>query len=372
MRYILILTFFAGLLSFSPSIDPIRLRSESIPFTPKEFYVAAIIDQRPERGPIARMALELNQSPQPVDLDKGISVSFQQFINQGLKQNKALRPVGMQIRQCKVVETASGNRVSGQFSFDVAFVLLGKDDTGKETTTHLMDYKGGTKYVRPLGKTDVIESSIRQTLIGALRHFNDYMNRESNQNEKLAKTLRVNFIDDTRITNDDTVHYNPARKLTWDDFKGEARKSSHYAAEVFTSFSYEGKSSVKDGVINLNLKVKAYMLKNSSWGRPDAKNAYALNHEQRHFDITKIIVERFKKKLHADSLTLEDYNSIAQYQFIETFRELNRMQTQYDDETNHSLNQAAQERWNQKIDAELRSFGIIPSMSGRVGAPEPK
>ena len=190
------------------------------------------------------------------------------------------------------------------------------------------------------------------------------MNRESGRNEKLARSLKINFIDDTgtsdgRINNDDTVHYNPARKLTWADFQAQPRRGSHYAAEVFTSFAYEGKSSVKDGVIILNLTAKAFMLKTSSWGRPEARTAYALNHEQRHFDIVKIIVERFKRKIHPDSLTLEDYNSITQYQFIESFREMNRMQTQYDNETDHSINQPAQERWNQKIDEELRSFGVI-------------
>ena len=122
------------------------------------------------------------------------------------------------------------------------------------------------------------------------------MKRESGRNEKLAKSLKINFVDDTRITSDDTVHYNPARKLTWADFQAPPRKGSHYAAEVFTSFAYEGKSTVKDGVIILNLTAKAYMLKLSSWGRADARNDYALNHEQRHFDIVKIIVERFKRK----------------------------------------------------------------------------
>ena len=111
-------------------------------------------------------------------------------------------------------------------------------------------------------------------------------------------------------------------------------------------------------MITLNLSVKSYVLKKSSWARADAKNAYALNHEQRHFDITKLVAERFKRAIQPDSLTVEDYNSLIQYQFIESFREMNRMQKQYDGETNHSLNQAAQEQWNQKIDAELRSFGV--------------
>lgn len=348
-----------GLFRLLPPTEPIRLRSESLPFTPKEFYIATVTDQRSERGPIARLALVLNQASQSVDLERGVAISFQQFINQGLKQNKSLRPIAMRIRQCRISETAGGQRVTGQFTFSVAFELLGKDDLGDETSTRLTEYRGSANYTRPLSQTAVIESTIRQTLIASLRSLNEYMNRESGRNEKLAKSLKINFLDDTRITNDDTVHYNPDRKLVWADFKAEPRRGSHYAAEVFTSFAYEGKSIVKEGVIILNLTAKAYMLKESSWGRPDARNAYALNHEQRHFDIVKIIAERFKRKIQTEILTLEDYNSQMQYEFIESYREMNRLQTQYDDETNHSLNQAAQERWNQKIDAELRSFGVI-------------
>ncbi|MFD2571252.1 hypothetical protein ACFSUS_11455 [Spirosoma soli] len=358
MNKAVILIFIGGLLSFAPLAEPIRLRPESLPFTPKEYYIATVTDQRPERGPVARLALVLNQPTQPVDLQGGAAESVRDFVTQGLTRNKKLRPIAMRILQLRVVETAVGNRVSGQFAFSAAFDLLGKDDNGQEVSTRLTTYRGSANYVRPLNQTAVIEPTIRQAIVASLRSLNEYMNREAGKNEKLAKSLTVTFTDDSRITDDDTVHYNPSRKLTWADFKAEPRRGSHYAAEVFTSFAYEGKSSVKNGVINVNLTVKGYMLKNSSWGRADAKNDYALNHEQRHFDITKIIVERFKRKVHPDSLTLEDYNSIIQYQFIESYREMNRMQEQYDAETSHSINQAAQERWNQKIDAELRSFGV--------------
>ena len=362
MRFILLfLLVIGGLLftSFQQPISSIRLRLETLPFTPAEFYIATVTDQRADQSPVARLALQYGKLPQPVDLEGGAANSFRYFINQGLKQNRQSRAVALRIHECRVRETASGNRVTGQFTFAVNFELLGKNDAGAEASSPLTEYRGSASYTRPLDQSGVVEQSIRQALVASLRSLNEYMNRESGRNEKLAKSLRVNFTDDDRITQDDTVQYNPARKLTWADFRSAPRQGSHYAAEVFTSFAYEGKSSVDKGVINLNLKVKAYMLKNSSWGRPDAKNGYALNHEQRHFDIVKIIGERFKRKIHPDSLTLEDYNSIIQYQFIESYREMNRMQTQYDNETSHSINQANQERWNQKIDAELRSFGVI-------------
>lgn len=350
--------FLFGLFGFLPPAEPIRLRPESLPFTPKEFYIATVTDQRPERGPVGHLALILNQSPQAVDLEGGVVESIRTFTNQSLRQNKKLRPMAMRILQLRVAETAAGNRVTGKFNLSVAFDLLGKNDDGSETSKRLTTYRGGANYVRPIGQTAVVESSIRQALVASLRNLNDYMNREATRNENLATGLTINFIDDKRITDDDTVRYNPARKLIWADFQADPRRGSHYAAEVFTSFAYEGASTVVNGIINVNLTVKAYMLKNSSWGRTEARNAYALNHEQRHFDITKIIVERFKRKIQPDSLTLEDYNSIIQYQFIESYRDLNRMQEQYDSETNHGINQIMQERWNQRIDADLRSFGV--------------
>ncbi|MDX5422190.1 MAG: hypothetical protein LPK14_08050, partial [Hymenobacteraceae bacterium] len=140
-------------------------------------------------------------------------------------------------------------------------------------------------------------------------------------------------------------------------FRASPTRQSKFAASVFPSFAYEGQSEVVDGYIHLNLTLKVYVLQHSSWVKEGSKDAYGLNHEQRHFDIVKLVAERFKQKVQPDSLTLSDYNSIIQYQFIESYREMNRLQEQYDGETRHGLDKLAQERWNQRIDAELRALG---------------
>jgi len=360
----LVRLFFAlgvGLLSTATQpASPIRLQPQAAPFVPKEFYFAAVTDQRPERGPVARLVLTPGQRPQPVDLEGGAAPGLDNFIDRTFRQNKSLRPVAVRILQLKLTETAIGNRVTGQLALTLAFDLLGKDDDGSETSTRLTTYRGNASYTRPLNQTSVIEPTLRESIVTGLKGLNDYMGRESGKNEKLAKTLQVVFTDDRdiRTAGDDTVLYSPARKLTWADFRAVPRPTSRYAAEVFTSFAYSGKSTVKNGVITLNLTARAYMIKDQSWGRAESKNLYALNHEQRHFDITKIIVEQFKQKIRPDSLTMADYNSIIQYQFIESFRELHRLQEQYDNETNHSIDQAAQERWNRKIDADLQKLGV--------------
>ncbi len=352
----------SGLLmtAFQPPA-PIRLMPQPAPFTPKEFHFATVTDQRSERGAIARLVLLAGQRPQAVDLEGGAAPALEKFINRTFRANKSGRPVAVRILQLKLTEAAVGNRVTGQLALTLAFDLLDKDDDGSEISTRLTTYRGNASYTRPLNQASVIEPTLRESILTGLKGLDSYMGRESGKNEKLAKTLQVVFADDRDArgpAGDDTVLYSPTRKLTWADFRAVPRPGSRYAAEVFTSFAYQGKSTVKNGVIILNLTAKAYMIKDQSWGRAESKNAYALNHEQRHFDITKIIVERFKRKIHPDSLTLADYNSIIQYQFIESFREMHRLQEQYDNETTHSIDQTAQERWNVWIDKELRSLGV--------------
>jgi hypothetical protein len=175
----------------------------------------------------------------------------------------------------------------------------------------------------------------------------------------LASDIKVTFSEYVQNrSGSDTVFYTPSRILSWNDFLATPRATSRYAAEINPNFAYEGRSSVANGVVTVNLLLKVFMLKSGSWVRDVARNEYSLNHEQRHFEIAKIIAERFKRKIIPDSLTIEDYNSIIQYQFVETYREMSKLQEQYDGETNHGINQAAQARWNQWVDTELQKYGI--------------
>src|SRR5690606_5909181 len=162
-----------------------------------------------------------------------------------------------------------------------------------------------------------------------------------------ARGIKVKFTDYKAPSDQDTVFYDPARPLNWKDFQANINRSSRFAATVFPSFGYEERSQVIDGIIHLNLTMKVYVIKSSSWVKENAQNTYTLNHEQRHFDIVKLVAERFKQKIKPGELSLADYNSNVQYHFIESFREMNKLQEQYDGETNHGLDKVAQERWNQ-------------------------
>jgi hypothetical protein len=57
----------------------------------------------------------------------------------------------------------------------------------------------------------------------------------------------------------------------------------------------------------------------------------------------------------AKKLTPDNYEALLNMQYLDSYRDMNVMQKAYDDETNHGINQSAQDTWNAKIDKELKN-----------------
>jgi hypothetical protein len=355
MALLLTVFLFSSARHPAATLEPITLKTEPQPFTPKEFYIAGVIDERSDKSAVAWLLTDAHAtSTQPVDLKGGGLRAIEQYAKGSLPQNTSLRPVIIRLKECRITEEpAEKGRIDGKVSVVMAF-----DYKRSDATVHLVEYKGGARYKRSASQAAGVEPALRQSLSAALQYLNTWVDANAGHNEILARGLKISFTDHTLNQPNDTVFYTPTRPLSWDDFKAHPRPG-RFAASVFPSFAYEGQSTMKDGIVHINLTIKVYMLKESSWVRNDARNDYGLNHEQRHFEIVKLVAERFKQKVQPQHLTIEDYNSIIQHEYIESFREMNRLQDQYDGETQHGLNRAVQEQWNQRIDKELAGFGIV-------------
>ncbi|WP_349315626.1 hypothetical protein [Chitinophaga sp. MM2321] len=162
----------------------------------------------------------------------------------------------------------------------------------------------------------------------------------------------------------DTIFYAAKRKLQWEDFQGKPSPSGPSAAVAYTSFAYEGNSLLQHDTLKITLSLQVFFIKSASWVRPEAKNSYALAHEQLHFDITRLVVERFKQKLLQTALNRDDYDGVIQYQYIQSFREMNRLQYAFDQDTRHGMDPAAQTRWRDKVNVGLKNKGVMPEELG--------
>jgi hypothetical protein len=342
------------------NIEPIELKVPQQLFVPNEFYIKGLLDERTDRSPVAFLVPSISSGNQlqTVDLKGGAIPALENFMFNSLPQNPALRPVVVKIKDCKIMETLVDNQkgvVEGQVFLDFAFELVRGDDL-----VHLLDFQGGMSYKRGARQHAVIEPVFRQSLGNALNYFNNWIEKEAPVNEKLAKNVKVSIRDYRHDYDDDTVFYDPQRPLRWTDFRGRPR-FSQYAASIFASISYEGNSEVVGGEVHLDLILKTYMLKSSSWVRGQNPDGHGLNHEQRHFDIAKIVTERLREKISQLELLPHNFDRVISYHYLEAYREMNRLQEQYDKETSHGMNKSAQERWNRKIDDELKAYNLIES-----------
>lgn len=144
-------------------------------------------------------------------------------------------------------------------------------------------------------------------------------------------------------------------KLTWNDFKADPEgKNPNHAASSATGLTYTWSYATTNYVPDLSYEVTAHFYPDRSWVRPDKMSAALLAHEQLHFDISELHAIKLRKALEA---YVEMRNIRTDLRKIYTKIEAQRikMQHQYDRETKHGLDKAAQAHWNKKITVALQA-----------------
>jgi hypothetical protein len=337
------------LASFTLKND-IVLNDYPLQITPRGFYIDSVIDNRAEKGAIATLAVGTNIKPviEEVDLQGGAAVAVSRFLDRNLKKDTAERAVDISIKDFKLTETVLPNGgVDGRIQVSLSFGL--PKNYGIQ---QLLEYKGGLHYTRLPGKNEIIEAHLRSVIKSGLVYFNNWMEVNADRDPKLAKAVSFTFKDHAYKAEGDTIYYSVKRPLKWDDFQSKIRPPGPFTAVVMPSFGYNLTREVKNGVINVELEMTTYVAKSESWAGGSRDN-YGLNHEQRHFDIARIITNQFQKKILAAGLTPDTYEAFINMQYLDSYRDMNALQKAYDKETLHGMNERAQADWNKKIDAML-------------------
>ena len=355
-----VLLFFSAFEVNQQQNGGIILHDEQIGITPKEFYIADVRDERDNRTAIAWLLQQGNNSATkiaaaPVDFDGGFA-SIKQFMIKSLPRNTTLRPVVISIKKFVAKETANTDgSTDGRVVLQLSFSL--KNSDAENEFVALGDYNGTATYKRAAAPPQDIEPILRQTLAHGITYVNGWMDKQAGTNIKLATGTKAMVTDYAEATEGDSIYYAVNRPLTWDDFHAEAMKSK-YDAEVFPILGYDEHIEIINSIINVHLAVKVSLAKSACWVREGARNNAALNHEQRHFDILKVVAERFKQKIRAENLPVNNFDGYINTDYLDAYREMTDLQKQYDDETRHGSNAVAQQRWNELIDQELKTYHI--------------
>lgn len=163
-------------------------------------------------------------------------------------------------------------------------------------------------------------------------------------------SLVVPFDMAAQANDEELLTWSASRKLIWKDYKASPDTQSDAAASTTTYLSIEYKISTN----SFGYKIKSWFSKTRSWGRH--KDDYILSHEQGHFDIAEIFARKLHKLMSAYRFDRKTYQQELKRIYHDVMDEKEKMQNDYDEETNHSINKEKQAEWLKKIAGTLKEL----------------
>lgn len=154
---------------------------------------------------------------------------------------------------------------------------------------------------------------------------------------------------------EEKIIWHENRKLTWADFKATPNGPPDYVASTNSGVSFSFSYKERNGRAEIVYTVRSNFYPNLSWYRPERVSKYILEHEQMHFDISELFARKLKEEL---ATITRDINfkgkAEAAYESNELDRQ--RMQEQYDFESDHSNNAEGETKWRAYVAAQLEAF----------------
>jgi hypothetical protein len=174
-----------------------------------------------------------------------------------------------------------------------------------------------------------------------------------------SQKITVNVFIENKINKplSDTIYYDFNRKLTWNDFQGKVPPGAKWGAMTASGFSFN--SEMEDDGNNhvvISVGVYTFFTQHDSWKKPDINSAYHLEHEQHHFDITRLFAQKLVDEIKKVHFTKSNYRKLLYSVFDKMYEESVAYQHEYDNETKNSMDVEKQKEWNEKISAEVRKL----------------
>jgi hypothetical protein len=148
-----------------------------------------------------------------------------------------------------------------------------------------------------------------------------------------------------------TVCAQEYKTLVADDFKGIPPAGNPYLAYTYAAVTYRIKVLQMGNKPDLEISVTTTFLPEQSWiNKEKIKNPEmlqeALKHEQGHYYIAVLLEQEAKKKLLGSSYTSNYKNEIAT-QFKKLLTKYEKMEIEYDLQTDHMRNRNEQKKWDE-------------------------
>ena len=176
--------------------------------------------------------------------------------------------------------------------------------------------------------------------------------------QAFPQKITVNVFMNNKVnqTGSDTIYYDVNRKLHWQDFQATPPVNAQWGAMTASGFSFNSSMTHDGNNMDITIAVFTFFTKHDSWKRPDIHSDYHLEHEQRHFDITRLGAEKLVNELRKVKFSSQNYRKAIHAIFDKVYEENSAMQQEYDRETKHSIDTVKQDEWNGRISMEIEKL----------------
>lgn len=174
----------------------------------------------------------------------------------------------------------------------------------------------------------------------------------------LCQKVMVNVFTENKTSNPtgDTIYYDFNTRLSWQDFRGEVPSGAPWGAMTASGFSFNSSMVEEENEIEIYVGVYTFFTKHDSWKKPAVNSGYHLEHEQHHFDITRLYAQKMVQEIKKAHFTIGNYRKLLYSIFDKVYNESIATQHEYDNQTKNSLDIEKQEEWNKKITAEIKKL----------------
>jgi hypothetical protein len=318
---------------------------KTVRYEADNFQTASVIDSFQTRS-IGNVFLADQRSTKVVKINNPADRYFTDLLQKNTSSNASLDTVSLVIKNLQLTERKSNGTVKGEILLTISY--LSKESYGE---VFLVSKTSKALYHRTFGSAtpDNFEKLIAKAFGDNLKYFSDWKNLNLSYHEAFVTSSEIIIRPPYSLNVNDTI-YHGSRLINWDDFKREPHRSNRYDAAIFSNIAFDLEMKIENQILKAYFTPKVYMVQGMSWVRNANLGNYSLEHERLHFDIAKIAMNRYVKRVEQiKELTPEDLQSRIQYEYLEAYREMNRLQEMYDDETGHGVNQTTQTSWQNKI-----------------------
>lgn len=342
MKYLL----FVLLVPFAAKSQLIlKVTKKAVQYETSNYQVASVIDSFQTKN-IGKIFLTDQQSTKLVKIDSFTDRYFTDLLKNDASQGINSDTISLAIKNLQLTERKSGGAVKGEVSLTISYVS--KRSYGN---VFLISKTSKALYHRTFGSAtpDNFENLIAKAFGNNLKYFSDWKKLNLSYHEAFVKSSEIIIKPPYNLNVNDTIYYG-SRPINWGDFSGKPIGSNRYDAAIFANIAFNLEMKIEDQVLKAYFTPRVYMVQGMSWVRNSNLSIYSLEHERLHFDIAKIAMNRYVERVEQIyELTPEDLQSRIQYEYLEAYREMNRLQEMYDDETGHGVNQMVQASWRNKI-----------------------